>query len=173
MGKMSRQKGARAELEVARLLEEWWGQTEQGCRFKRTPLSGGWASPDVRGEFGVAGDLVTTARHFPFAVEVKHREGWSERNLFLGKKSPVLGWWGEAVDEAKEMGKHPLLFFKKNRLDWQVMVPLSFLASAYPSICTSAALRMRTNVWAWLSWDRLKALDPSAFATLATLSKVS
>jgi hypothetical protein len=125
--KNGRAKGKIAEREVCRLLEAWWGQLETGCKFKPTPMSGGWSSPDVREAFHTSGDLVTTAEKFPFCIEVKRRESFSWENLTAGKASPVLGWWDQAVRQAAEMGSCPMLVFRRNREPWWVVLPYGYV----------------------------------------------
>lgn len=126
---MSRQKGNEAERDVAKLLEAWWQTYEPDARFVRTPLSGGWGGPTLRGDFGAAGDLMTTSKEFPFAVEVKRREGWTWERLLVGKPSPVWDWWRQAQDQADEMKKIPTLWIRKNREKvWRVMLPAKELA---------------------------------------------
>ncbi len=122
-GVNGRRKGKTAERAVAKLFEAWWGGVEPGCKFKSTPQSGGWSSPDVRAAFKTAGDLVTTAASFPFTVEVKHREQWSEARLRSGRRSPVWAWWRQVQKAANEQGGIPMLWFKKNRGDWFVIIP--------------------------------------------------
>jgi hypothetical protein len=122
-GVQGRPKGARAELEVAALLAKWWGTYEPGTIFKRTPGSGGWGDKDARAEFRTSGDLVTSSASFPFCVEVKRREGWSRSTLLAGRKSPVWGWWAQAVRAAEEMSSTPLLVFRRSREPWSAMVP--------------------------------------------------
>lgn len=118
-----RRKGARAEIQVAALLQGWWRGLEPGCVFKRTPSSGGWATPEVRGAFKVAGDLVTTAVRFPWCVEVKSREAWSIDNVREGRASPVWGWWAQAGRQAAEQpGSEPMLWVRHRREPWRVMV---------------------------------------------------
>ena len=107
-------KGNGGEREVARKLEPWWCKVEPGATFIRTPQSGGWSTPQVRQEFRASGDIMTTAVRFPFAVEVKRREGWSPANLVAGKRSPVWGWWRETIVEARELGAEPMLWVRKN-----------------------------------------------------------
>jgi hypothetical protein len=119
----SRRKGKAGEREVARLLEEWWGKVEAGVKFRSTPLSGGFSSPDVRGAFEISGDLMTTALTFPYTIEVKHRESWSLKNLETGRKSPVWGWWNQCQVAAAEEEKIPMLWFRKNRMPWRIIVP--------------------------------------------------
>src|SRR5574338_250219 len=115
--------GANGEREVARLFETWWSSLEPDAKFKKTPASGGWSSPDVRGAFDVAGDLVTTAKQFPYCVEVKRRERWSLANFLRGGKSPVWGWWAQAKRQALEVNKIPLLVFRQNHDEWRFLMP--------------------------------------------------
>lgn len=119
---LGRQKGSKAEREVAGKFRDWWGAVEPG-EFVRTPLSGGWGGVQTRAGFRASGDLMTTAPRFPFSVEVKRREGWSLPVLIAGRKSPVWGWWGQAIGQAKEMTCTPLLIFRKNREPWRVLIP--------------------------------------------------
>lgn len=118
-----RQKGSRAEREVAGLVEGWWAAYEPGVRFVRTPLSGGWGAPAVRAEFKTSGDLMTTSRVFPFTIEVKKREAWCWETLAKGKPSPVWEWWRQAQTQALELQLVPLLWFTRNRRPWWVMLP--------------------------------------------------
>jgi hypothetical protein len=125
--KNGRSKGKRGENQVAKLLEPWWGQFEPGVKFKSTPQSGGWASPEVRAHFKTAGDLVTTGEAFPFTVEVKYREAYSEKTYEAGKACPVWGWWQQAIDQAREENGVPMLWFRKNHKPWTVLVPEEFV----------------------------------------------
>lgn len=111
---MGRNKGNAAEREVARKLEAWWVKVEPEAKFVRTPLSGGWSTPQVRRDFRASGDIMTTAERFPFAVEVKRREGWSLATFVAGKRSPVWGWWREAQAEAAELRAEPMLWIRRN-----------------------------------------------------------
>lgn len=121
---MSRQKGNAAEREVAKIIEHWWQPFEPEAHFVRTPLSGGWGGPSLRGTFGAAGDLMTTSKTFPFAVEVKRREGWTWGRLLKGKPSPVWDWWLQAQVQGEEMQKIPMLWLRKNREPaWHIMLP--------------------------------------------------
>lgn len=125
----SRSKGARAELEVAALLQAWWQPVQPGCRFVRTPGSGGWHGRDgaeVRAGFRVSGDIATTATTWPFCVEVKRREGWTMASVLAGRRSPVWGWWRQAVTAAAEGGGLvPMLVMRRNREPWQCVLPVT------------------------------------------------
>lgn len=119
---MSRTKGNSAEREIAHIMEQWWGQFEE-CKFIRTPLSGGWGGPQLRANFKASGDLMTTAKQFPFTIEVKRRESWAEENLIKCRKSPVWDWWGQACVQAIEMNVVPMLLLRRNRKPWWLMIP--------------------------------------------------
>lgn len=119
----SRPKGSKAELEIAAKLQVWWRQLSPNAIFKRVPLSGGWGDANARAAFRSAGDVMTDCLKFPFTIEVKRREGWSWSTLLAGKASPVWGYWKQAVDQAREMGGIPLMFFRRNREDWSLMLP--------------------------------------------------
>ncbi len=118
----SRDKGSTAEREVAKLLETWWQQREPSARFVRVPLSGGWGTPQLRPDFKASGDLATNSDSFFFTVEVKRREGWVWKTLLALRPSPVWGWWRQAQVQAGECGREPMLWFRKSREDWHVMV---------------------------------------------------
>lgn len=122
MPRMSRTKGANAEREVCALVEAWWSELEPGCVYKRTPSSGGWATPAARAGFKTSGDVVTTARRWPFTVEVKRRENWAWKNVLAGKPSPVWGWWRQALAQGAECGMEPMLWLRRSNEPWSVMV---------------------------------------------------
>lgn len=121
-GAGARRKGANAEIEVAKMLGSWWSLIEE-AKFKRTPLSGGWGDADVRGGFKVAGDICTTAKHWPFTIEVKRRENWSFGAFAKGRRSPVWAWWRQCLDAAAEEDRVPLLWARKSGSPWLVLAP--------------------------------------------------
>ena len=91
MGKMSRRKGSGYERKVAHILEVVWDE-----KFKRTPLSGGWAKEKI------TGDIVPIDRqedNFPFSIECKNQKAIS-----------VPKWLNQAKEDCPE-GKIPLLIF--------------------------------------------------------------
>lgn len=151
MSVSERLKGKVAEREVAHLHEAWWGSLEPGCRFVSTPQSGGWSAPTVRAEFRASGDLMTTATRFPFCVEVKRREKWSLEWLQAGKASPVWGWWRQAQRAAVEAELEPVLWFRRSREPWWVLVRAGFADERLPFV---PELRWAAR--------RLRALDVGA-----------
>lgn len=120
-----RTKGSKAERAVAALLQAWWGAYEEAT-FVRTPLSGGWGAPATRAEFRASGDVMTSSTSFPFAVEVKRREGWSPATLYAGKPSPVWSWWRQAQTQAIELQLEPMLWYRQSREPWTVMLSARF-----------------------------------------------
>lgn len=120
MGKMSREKGRRGELEAARIFSSWWcGDTSllkakaEALPIRRTPMSGGWARAK-----GIGGDLVPvhdSCRDFNIlSVEVKNNEGWDFDGILKNKKWPVCAWWKQCVEAADASKSVPLLVMTKN-----------------------------------------------------------
>lgn len=120
-------KGRRGEREVASLCEKWWRKVDKNCEFKRTPLSGGWATQTIRSHYRACGDLMTTSNKWPFTVEVKFREDWSLDNLFNGKRTNVWNWWIQATSQANDEKSIPMLWIRKRRVPWLVMLPVTFI----------------------------------------------
>ncbi len=133
IGRHAKRKGAKAELEVIAIVQPWWRRLEPQALFVRTPGSGGWkhsASFKARGDLQV--DPKTTLL-FPFSVEVKKREGWSDGLLFgravgrehVGDASPIWGWWAQVCKAAQDDGFRPMMWFTKNNSPWYVMIESS------------------------------------------------
>jgi hypothetical protein len=120
---MGRRKGNVAEREVAKLLEAWWRRFDPEARFERTPLSGGLQHAV---EFDVVGDVMVRARGFPWSVEVKRRESAKADRFVAGKPTAIWGWWREAQDDAQSSGREPMLWFRRNRDPWRVVIRAGF-----------------------------------------------
>jgi len=119
----SRNKGSKAEREVASLLTSWWSAIEPDVKFVKTPLSGGWSNAKVRGDMRASGDIMTTSKTFPFAVEVKRREGFAWSTFLAGRASPVWGWWLQTLKAASEQKGVPMLWLRKNGEPWRIVLP--------------------------------------------------
>lgn len=161
---MSRKKGNVAEREVAALMQFWWRHLEPGTQFVRTPLSGGWGGPAVRAGFRASGDLMTTAARFPFAVEVKRREAFDMGNVLKGRPSPVWGWWLQAQGQAEEMSCEPMLWFRKSRDPWRVLLRAEFIVGL--TLCW-ARTSHRWNRWP----TRVRGVRPVCVLGAALLSE--
>lgn len=125
-GRGSQLKGHRGENEVVAMLQPWWRQFEPEEQFVRTPKSGGWAVARVRGAFRAAGDVMTTSKVFPFCIEVKRREAWKLGSFVAGRRSPIWGWWKQGINAAIEEGAQPVLFFRKSRQKWWMLLPREY-----------------------------------------------
>jgi hypothetical protein len=143
-----RDKGKTGEQEVAEMLASWWTQVEPDAIFKRTPGSGGWGgrgNAEARAGFKLTGDVMTTAKLWPFDVEVKRREMWDYDRFAQGRPSPVWSWWRQTqvsaltavrLEDPKteaEMFKdrEPMLWFRQNRRPWHVLLRKGFVDSLF------------------------------------------
>jgi hypothetical protein len=140
---MGRRKGNVAEREVAKLLEAWWRRYDPEARFERTPLSGGLQHAV---EFDVVGDVMVRARGFPWSVEVKRRESVMVGRFVAGRPTAIWGWWREAQDDAQSSGREPMLWFRRNREPWRVLIRAGFARERIP----------RTGIW------RVTPVEPPA-----------
>ena len=109
----SRAKGQRAEYQVRDLLRK---QTE--LQWERVPGSGGFnVSHGLKGDLYVP-DEAYTIKH---CIEVKHyQDDVVNSNLFNVSVSQLERFWLQTVREAGQLGKEPLLIFKKTRGKWLV-----------------------------------------------------
>jgi len=120
---MGNTKGSKAELEVRNLIRGWWGPYEPTTQIERTPQSGGW---HASAGFRVSGDLVfSEASAFPWSVEVKRRERWSPTRFLCGHASPVWDWWVQSERDAAKVDRYPMLWARRGRSAWLVLVPLA------------------------------------------------
>ena len=81
---------------------------------------------------------------FPWCVEIKRRERGDLPTFLAGKPGPIWAWWNEACDDATEAGLAPMLWWRRSRVDWIVLLPREALGRA----CPRAPLP-------WHSWPRL------------------
>jgi len=111
----SRQKGARAESAMVKLLKE-----ETGLNWKRVPGSGA-----LHEDHGLKGDVYIPNEHNYYACEVKHYKDCHLTSQVLTSKTPqLLEWWTQAVRQGTQTNKRPILFFKHDRSKWFVMMNL-------------------------------------------------
>ena len=92
MSRASRQKGQRGEREICKILAE-----KLGGEFKRNLMQTAEGGYDVLGLDG-------------WAIEVKFQETLS-----------IEKWWKQTVEQSSHT-KKPVLFFRKSRTDWRVVV---------------------------------------------------
>lgn len=102
MGKMSRDKGAQAERELAGMLRGELGDVTRNLNQTR---DGGC-------------DLLGCG---PWAIEVKREEKLSLRK-----------WWQQACDQADRERLMPALAYRQNHRPWQFVVPAGALMHSIP-----------------------------------------
>ena len=105
----SRQKGARAEAALKKVLRD-----ATGLNFQRTPGSGALAPTHM-----LKGDIYLPNTANRFCIEVKHYKDDHLTSKILTSKTPqLLEWWKQAVRQGKQVEMQPLLFFKFNMSKW-------------------------------------------------------
>lgn len=90
----SKQKGARGEREVADILRKHGFDARRSAQY-----------------CGNTGDAADITSNLPYHIEVKHQE-----------RIEIDKWWDQAVHDAKENGKDPILVFRKNKQKWRVVM---------------------------------------------------
>lgn len=109
----SRTKGSRNERSVAKIMQDW-----SGYEFARTPQSGGlhWKKAHTSGDIVCIDD-----RHglrFNFSIECKFHEDLDLLYLIQGligkKTNKILEFWKQSEADAKQVGKIPLVFMRRN-----------------------------------------------------------
>lgn len=103
----SRNKGAKNERKLAKLIETWSGKS-----FSRTPASGGlqWKASFSKGDI-----ICTTEGHyFPFCIEAKNHKEIDFSHLLNDKiKLPkIFEFWNQCTRDATKANKIPLLFMR-------------------------------------------------------------
>lgn len=61
---------------------------------------------------GIGGSDIVAPDKFPFSVEVKHHKTVKAIHLLLGKNKMLNDWWKQAEQQAKDVGRQPLLVVK-------------------------------------------------------------
>ena len=117
----AKQKGSRAQREVAKLLGLWFfGDINS---FHSTPISGGlrWKSDIAK----TRGDIVcSTDSNFPYSIEVKNQEHgkWDLLSILLDEGPIMKKWWKQCEEDAEVVGKLPLLIFTRNQVPFMVII---------------------------------------------------
>lgn len=107
----SRQKGARAEAAAKGLLIK-----HTNLDWQRTPGSGA-----LNKQHKLKGDLYIPDEKNHYCVEVKHyKDDHLTSKLLTDKKPQLIKWWEQAVRQANEVERVPLLLFKFDRSKWFV-----------------------------------------------------
>lgn len=111
----SRAKGQRAEYAVRDILRK-----HTGLGWERVPGSGGFGV-----QHGLKGDIYIPETDIVHCIEVKHyKTDVINSNLFSDTESQLEKFWSQTVREAEQLGREPLLVFKKDRGKWIVVTLL-------------------------------------------------
>jgi hypothetical protein len=117
----AKQKGSRAQRDVAKLLGLWFFGDING--FHSSPISGGlrWASDVAK----TRGDIICSAdQNFPYSIEIKNQEKgqWDLLSL-LFNEGPILNkWWDQCLSDAIVVNKLPWLIFTRNQIPFISMI---------------------------------------------------
>lgn len=102
----SRDKGARAESAIKKLLKEL-----TGLGWERTPGSGALNAKHL-----LKGDLYIPNASNIFCVECKHyADDHLTSQVLTGKNPQLLDWWSQCKRQADQVSREPLLIFKFDR----------------------------------------------------------
>jgi Holliday junction resolvase len=109
----SRDKGKRAEYQIRDVF-----RNHTGLNWERVPGSGGFSA-----SHGLKGDIYVPGEEEVFCIEVKHYKEETLNSLLLKNPDNQLAkFWAQTRREAEQVGKRPLLIFKKDRGVWLVAV---------------------------------------------------
>lgn len=101
-----RAKGARGETQIRDALKQ-----ATGLKWERTPGSGA-----LDPKHNLKGDLYIVNADNVYCVECKNYEEDHLTSKILTAKDPqLMVWWRQAVRQADQVSKKPLLIFKFNR----------------------------------------------------------
>ncbi len=102
----SRDKGTRAEAAAKGILIKC-----TGLPWERVPSSGA-LNPSHK----LKGDLYIPEKVNIYAVEVKHyKDDHMTSKMLTDKKPQIIQWWEQAIRQAEQINKKPLLIFKFDR----------------------------------------------------------
>lgn len=102
----SRAKGARVETQIRDLLRTW-----TRLQWERVPGSGA-----LDPKHKLKGDLYVPGMNNHFCVEAKgYAEDHLTSKLLTGKSPQLIDFWKQAVRQAEQVEKQPLLIFKFDR----------------------------------------------------------
>jgi len=102
----SRQKGATYEGKIKTLLI-----TKTGLDWKRVPGSGA-----LDASHGLKGDLYVSVEKDRYCVECKnYKEDHLTSKILTDKTPMIMTWWAQALRQAVQVQRLPLLIFKHDR----------------------------------------------------------
>lgn len=111
----AKQKGSRAQREVAKLLGLWFFADSNS--FHSSPASGGlrWSKDVAK----TRGDIICSAdQNFPYSIEIKNQEKgeWDLLSMLLNEGPIIKKWWKQCVEDAMTVNKSPWLIMTRNQI---------------------------------------------------------
>lgn len=112
------------ENEVCRALSAWMFPKQRDHYLDKAPIYDlpfrrrSTSVMPVEGHWRGQGDILhrpDVPFAWPFAVEVKKREGWELDGMFTSPKWPVWAYWRQAHEQAATARLYPLLVFRRAR----------------------------------------------------------
>ena len=164
MGGASRSKGARFERSVVNDLARWLGSDWQ---VKRNPTD------RQRGEMGDAGDVIVTGGPFvfPFSIECKHYRELGREWVIRPDKGPLKRFWLQTCEQARIVGKVPLLLLRQDRGTTCAVMPKAAASQVVWRWSVERRVRMEVygaeQVVCIVPWSELCKVEPIALGELA------
>jgi hypothetical protein len=138
-----KEKGSAFELEVAKRIATLMG-IDQKKWLQRSPESG--ARPVWKGDIVPVAKL---AEYWPFHIECKKQQGWDLQQILESDKCLPITWFKEAIDQAFETDKSPLIIFALNYRKWLIAYePTLFPAKKrlHITVETDNGIEMRLDI---------------------------
>lgn len=125
IGRSSHKKGSGYESEVSKELTDWYNKTAKEPlekAFYVVPRSGAY---DWSASMNVDGDVTADPEiNFNYLVECKRYESWTIENLIKGN-SHFPEWIAQSVREGINVGRVPLLVYRRNRVKTFITAPFN------------------------------------------------
>lgn len=128
-----KQKGSAFERKVCKQLSLWVSNGENEDLFWRSAMSGGRATVGQRkgkNHARHAGDISATSVEGhgltdEWYVECKAYKNLAIDSAMIKGTGPLIKFWDEAVLQAQQYGRKPMLIAKQNQVPVIVLVPIS------------------------------------------------
>lgn len=141
----SRAKGARGEYGARDLLRD-----TTGLSWERVPMSGALVY--------LKGDLYIPNEDNVFCIEVKnYAESHFNDKIFTNKSNMFLRWWSKVEQQAGDMNKEPLLFFKYNRSKLFVVTKVQPIQTEYMHVSWLGCYVCLAE--AWLKLEQIEFIN--------------
>lgn len=138
MGRRSKEKGARFERKICRVLSLWWSGGKTDRVF--------WRSPTFKQPSGAVhqcGDVIQIDANYPpcpCVFELKHHKNFRVEDFLTGKKGEIVSWWEQTLRECPE-GRIPVLIAHRDRGPTIVVTTFDCGGFRWGNVCISTLER--------------------------------